>query len=86
MLLRLYNDDTPLMDHSKDRFLALAKANGKDGARGEVMVGEDGGSKTEDEDESLKAMDEEKGIKVDESINVHENGTTIANDEDVEVF
>lgn len=26
MLLRLYNDDTPLMDHSKDRFLKNASA------------------------------------------------------------
>ena len=30
MLLRLYNEDTPLMDHSKDRFRAHANANAKD--------------------------------------------------------
>ena len=30
MLLRLFNEDTPLMDHSKDRFHKDAKANAKD--------------------------------------------------------
>ena len=28
MLLRIYNDSSPLMDHSKDRFKTYAKENG----------------------------------------------------------
>lgn len=56
MLLRLYNEDTPLMDHSKDRFFkANARTNDED--EGGAIVKdekEEGGSavvKDEDEEE-----------------------------------
>lgn len=54
MLLRLYNDDTPLQDHSKDRFNAkldsiegkdneeLAEANADDEAEEEMILNGDG--------------------------------------------
>ena len=64
MLLRLYNDNSPLMDHSKDRFL---KQNGaKDeavGGEGEALKDEDQATKDEDEamqddDDDVKPEDE----------------------------
>ena len=61
MLLRLYNDDSPLMDHSKDRF--LAKTNTESNANGEKVTvgkGEDESLKVDDDDgESLPIEDED---------------------------
>ena len=51
MLLRLYNEDTPLMDHSKDRFSRdRTDANIKDEPAGEIKDGE----KEEEADADVK--------------------------------
>ena len=51
MLLRLYNEDTPLMDHSKDRFSRdRTDANIKDDPVGEIKDGE----KEEEADADVK--------------------------------
>ena len=42
MLLRLYNDNTPLQDHSKDRFIPTAQSK--------VIIGEDAGKLDNDLD------------------------------------
>ena len=54
MLLRLYNEDTPLMDHSKDRFFkANARANDEDEGSAIVKDEEEEGRNAvvKDEDE-----------------------------------
>lgn len=61
MLLRLYNDTSPLMDHSRDRF--LPKRNGpkdEDATKheDELMKDEDEGMKDEDDDDDVKPEDE----------------------------
>ena len=53
MLLRLYNEDTPLMDHSKDRFLLNGRA----------------GTKEEEDDDNIKEEEEgDDNIKKEEDI------------------
>ena len=44
MLLRLYNDDSPLMDHSKDRFMVRYDHDAPDSPMSEerVIIGQDG--------------------------------------------
>ena len=53
MLLRLFNEDTPLMDHSKDRFLKDAKANTnadtKDESNDIIYEGQEVDADTKDE-------------------------------------
>lgn len=51
MLLRLYNDDSPLMDHSKDRF--NRPANGE-------QNGEHASSEVEAKDEVMDGADDEE--------------------------
>lgn len=51
MLLRLYNDDSPLMDHSKDRFHKAAKGEQK---------GEHALSEVEPKDEIMVDADDEE--------------------------
>lgn len=41
MLLRIYNEDTPLMDHSKDRFTAKPKATSKQDSDKDAMIPEE---------------------------------------------
>ena len=55
MLLRLYDDETPLMDHSKDRFKKAKDS--EDEAAAEV----NGRAKMEAEAEDLELDDEEDG-------------------------
>ena len=51
MLLRLYNEDTPLMDHSKDRFHAVANAqsNTNTNAKDEVEEEEEANATAKNE-------------------------------------
>ena len=58
MLLRLYNEDTPLMDHSKDRFHS---GNAKQVAKKEDVNGEP--SEVKLEDEAKDEVKEEMNVK-----------------------
>ena len=64
MLLRLYNEDTPLMDHSKDRF--LGKTNGSDEPEEKTKTDDalDYEIKVENEKEG-ESDSEDGGIKLD---------------------
>ena len=74
MLLRLYNEDTPLMDHSKDRFSRdRTGANVKDGEeKGEEEEGEDADVRYE-----VGATEREggEGNVADADVETVENGT-----------
>ena len=59
MLLRLYNEDTPLMDHSKDRFHANADAK----ARSNTNTHTDAKDEAEEEEE-VEKVEEEDGTTI----------------------
>lgn len=60
MLLRLYNEDTPLMDHSKDRFHNKAQAGAN--ANADADIKDESVDIKEEEDE---AGEEEEGVDAD---------------------
>ena len=51
MLLRLYNEDTPLMDHSKDRFSRDRTDAGTKDEPADGIKDEEGGGEEEEEEE-----------------------------------
>ena len=64
MLLRLYNEDTPLMDHSKDRFHNNNYNSSKPEPSAHVKDGEDNIKEEEDEDgEAGAEVKEEMAVK-----------------------
>ena len=81
MLLRLYNEDTPLMDHSKDRFSRdRTGANVKDEPADETKDGEEGEEEEEVDADARYEMGATKreggeGNVTDAHVETVENGT-----------
>ena len=63
MLLRLYNEDTPLMDHSKDRFHNKAQAGAN--ANADADIKDESVDIKEEEEEEEEAREEEEGVDAD---------------------
>ena len=61
MLLRLYNEDTPLMDHSKDRFHSKAQAGPN--ANADDIKDEHVDIKEEEEDEAEEEEEVDADVK-----------------------
>lgn len=85
MLLRLYNEDTPLQDHSKDRFHTGGATQGikkepEDGARLEGEVKEEMDVKLEGEDDDLAPGGLDEG---DEDEDMDEGGVKLEKEDDV---
>lgn len=85
MLLRLYNEDTPLQDHSKDRFHTGGATQGikkepEDGARLEGGVKEEMDVKLESEDDDLAPGGLGEG---DEDEDMDEGGVKLEKENDV---
>ena len=85
MLLRLYNEDTPLMDHSKDRFSRdRTDANVKDEPADETK--DEGGEEKEGEEEEEEEEEEEVDADVKDEMGAtkREGGEGTVADADVE--
>ena len=62
MLLRLYNEDTPLMDHSKDRF--LGRTNGAEEAKEKTKTEEAIDMEADLSNEESESDTESGGVKL----------------------
>ena len=65
MLLRLYNEDTPLMDHSKDRFHNKAQAGANANADADIKDESVDIKEEEEEEEEAREEEEEDGVDAD---------------------
>ena len=89
MLLRIFNDDTPLQDHSKDRFRdKKMTANGTVGEQSEVRDEDE--RETKDDENEDKEVEEEVGVALgghreDLQAIIDASSDSIADDEENEI-